>query len=89
MLKNKIKKNNAFSLLGMAISLIIMCVVAYFSMKIYFKPIPDKKGEGPQYFKQEVTYSSSSPTIIDKAQDKVDEINQRARMQEELIQKIK
>jgi type IV secretory pathway TrbF-like protein len=72
------KNNQGFvSLIGMLLTLIIICFLVYTMLNIYFKPGVVEKTAGKNMQASGID-TSSYKSIVDSTKDKVKEINQRS-----------
>jgi len=90
-LKNKLVKNydSGFaSLIGLLITLALMCLLVYIAFNTYFKtPVTDK--ETKKSLSQQGIDSSSYKTILDSSRNKVKDIQKQLKEQTEELEGLR
>ncbi len=76
------------SLLGLVITLMIICVLVYFIFNVYFK-MPGVDEETKEAFSQHGIDSSSYKTILDSTQGKVQDLNKQLRDRTKAIEELR
>lgn len=81
------KKQKGFSLIGILMATMIICLLYYVAMKFYFqKQIVDKETQ-KSLAKQGIN-TNSYKNLIDSAKDKVEEINKKIEEREKEFQDL-